>query len=86
MVLVCIGFVVFGLSACASPAELRQADETTCQNYGFRPGTPEFAGCLQQENLARNAYGGGYPSLDLGFGGFGFGGGGFGGGGIGFGF
>lgn len=72
------------LAGCASEEELRQADASTCQRYGFAPGTAAFANCLQQQNLARNA-GGVYPSVGLGVG-TGFGGGAIGGAGIGFGF
>ncbi len=61
---------LFGLAACASPAELRQRDEAACRSYGFVPGTPEFAACVQRESIARR-YGEG-PSLSLGLG-FGFG-------------
>lgn len=43
------------LAGCASPAELRQRDEAACRGYGFVPGTPAFAACLQRENLARQA-------------------------------
>src|SRR5215471_15430762 len=39
--------------SCTSPEELRREDEARCAGYGFQIGTPEFANCLQQENLAR---------------------------------
>jgi len=39
--------------SCVSPEELRREDEARCAGYGFQTGTPEFANCLQQENLAR---------------------------------
>src|SRR5215831_21324480 len=39
--------------SCASPEELRREDEARCAGYGFQTGTPEFANCLQRENLAR---------------------------------
>ena len=42
------------LSACTSPAELRDRDEAACASYGFQPGTLDFDRCLQQENLARS--------------------------------
>ncbi len=45
--------VLIGLAACVSPEELRRADEATCTSFGFKPGTPEFATCLQRESLAR---------------------------------
>ncbi len=41
------------LAGCVSEAELRQQDEAQCTSYGFKPGTDAFAGCVQQENLAR---------------------------------
>ncbi len=49
-------------AGCATPAEIRQADESRCASYGFRRGTAAFANCLQQEDLARR-YGGwsGWP-------------------------
>jgi hypothetical protein len=53
------------LSACISDAELRAQDEAQCASYGFERGTPAFAGCLQQETLARryilNSYDAGPP-------------------------
>jgi hypothetical protein len=53
------------LSACISDAELRAQDEAQCASYGFERGTPAFAGCLQQETLARryilNSYVAGPP-------------------------
>jgi len=39
--------------SCVSPEELRREDEARCVGYGFQTGTPEFANCLQRENLAR---------------------------------
>jgi hypothetical protein len=45
--------VLAGLAACASPEQIRAEDEATCVGYGFQRGTPDFAGCLQQESLAR---------------------------------
>jgi hypothetical protein len=45
--------IMLGLTACASPEELRAADEAACASYGFQPNTPDFAGCLQRESLAR---------------------------------
>ncbi|MGH6969798.1 MAG: hypothetical protein ACREEL_09305 [Stellaceae bacterium] len=41
------------LTGCVSDAELRQQDAAQCTSYGFKPNTDAFAGCLQQENLAR---------------------------------
>lgn len=39
--------------SCVSPEELRRADEARCAGYGFKPGTNDFANCLQGESLAR---------------------------------
>jgi hypothetical protein len=47
------------LFGCVSPEEMRQADIAACTSYGFQPATPDFAGCLQRENLARR-----YPPPD----------------------
>ena len=47
------GTAMAGLAGCASPEQLRAEDEATCAGYGFQRGTAEFAGCLQQESLAR---------------------------------
>ncbi|HZB90541.1 MAG TPA: hypothetical protein VE397_03805 [Stellaceae bacterium] len=41
------------LAACVTPDELRQQDQATCAGYGFKPGTNDFANCLQRESLAR---------------------------------
>src|SRR5690349_1708075 len=44
----------FALTAsCVSPEELRREDEARCAGYGFQTDTPDFANCLQRENLAR---------------------------------
>src|SRR5262252_6832387 len=45
--------VLAGLTRCASPEEIRAADEAACSSDGFQPNTPDFAGCLQRKNLAR---------------------------------
>lgn len=41
------------LASCVSPQELRAQDEAACASFGFKPGTDAYAGCLQQESLAR---------------------------------
>ena len=41
------------LASCVSPEEIRRHDEARCAGYGFKPGTPDFATCLQREALAR---------------------------------
>jgi hypothetical protein len=63
-----VTIVIAALSAlpgCVSEAELRAQDESQCVSYGFERGTPAFAGCLQQETLARryilNSYDAGPP-------------------------
>jgi hypothetical protein len=66
-----IGVVTIAIAAlsalpgCVSEAELRAQDEAQCASYGFERGTPAFAGCLQQETLARryilNSYDAGPP-------------------------
>ena len=63
-----VTIVIAALSAlpgCVSEAELRAQDEAQCASYGFERGTPAFAGCLQQETLARryilNSYDAGPP-------------------------
>ena len=57
--------VLSALSGCVSEAELRAQDEAQCASYGFERGTPDFAGCLQKESLARryilNSYDAGPP-------------------------
>jgi hypothetical protein len=50
---VALTLMLAGLTACASPEEIRAADEAACSSYGFQPSTPEFAACLQRESLAR---------------------------------
>lgn len=44
------------LAGCVSPEQLRAEDEAACTGYGFRPGTTDFATCLQNESLARQTY------------------------------
>lgn len=60
--------LLFGVTACASPEELRRQDAAACASYGFQPGTPEFAACVQRESIARRYGGGTGLSLGLGFG------------------
>ena len=45
--------VTLALTGCGTPEDLRRMDEARCQGYGFTPGTPDFAACLQRESLAR---------------------------------
>lgn len=52
-----IGAMLLALSGCVSPEQLRAQDEAACSAYGFLAGTPDFARCMQQENLSRrNSY------------------------------
>ena len=66
--------VLLAVAACVSPEQLRAQDEANCGSYGFQPGSPDFAACLQRENLARTYYQGSGTSLGVGLG-FGVGGG-----------
>jgi hypothetical protein len=45
--------MIAALTACASPEEIRAADEATCSSHGFQLNTPDFATCLQRQSLAR---------------------------------
>ena len=82
--LVVLSLIGFGLAACASAEEQRQVDTAACQRYGFAPGTPDFANCMQREQFARSQGSG--SSVSIGVGGGSCGRGGYGGAGIGFGF
>lgn len=53
---VALGLALAGLAGCASPEELRRADEASCAGYGFTPKTTDFDACLQREQLARQEY------------------------------
>lgn len=48
-----VGTTLLSLSGCVSPEQLRAQDQAACASYGFQNGTPDFAHCMQQENLAR---------------------------------
>jgi hypothetical protein len=54
--IVASAIILTGLTACVSPEEIRARDEATCAGFGFQPGTPDFASCLQRESLARRSY------------------------------
>jgi hypothetical protein len=41
------------LAACTSAEEFRAATEQACADYGYKPGTPDFAACLQQRTPGR---------------------------------
>ncbi len=51
--LIAASLLLASLSACVSAGELRTHDEAACRSFGFQPGTPDFAACLQRETLAR---------------------------------
>lgn len=51
-----LALALAGLAGCVTPEELRAQDEAACRSYGFQPGTPDFAACLQRESLARRYY------------------------------
>jgi hypothetical protein len=50
---------LIALAGCATAQDIRQRDEAACTSYGFKPGTTDFASCLQRESIARR-YGYGY--------------------------
>jgi hypothetical protein len=50
---VALTFMLAGLTACASPEEIRAGDEATCRSDGFQPDTPDFAACLQRQSITR---------------------------------
>ncbi|WP_420848005.1 hypothetical protein [Nitratireductor luteus] len=54
--LLALGFFVF-VTGCATmtPEERRAMDEQECRDFGFKPGTDAFAGCLQRIELDRRA-------------------------------
>jgi hypothetical protein len=47
------GLTVLTLAGCAASQAPRQEDEAICTRHGFQAGTPQFAACLQREELAR---------------------------------
>lgn len=64
MLAAALALALAGLTACVSPEELRREDEAACASFGFKPGTNDFAGCLQRESLARryDMYAPNYPA------------------------
>lgn len=84
--LLILSSIGLGLGACTSPEQQMQADAAACQSYGFAPGTPDFANCVQREQLTRRQGSSSSVGVGVGVGGGSFGRGGFGGGGVGFGF
>ena len=59
------GLTVLALAGCAASQAPRQADEAACTSYGFQVGTPQFAACLQREELARRCGAGDGATLAL---------------------
>lgn len=51
---------LLAVAGCVSDAELRKQDEAQCMGYGFKPGTTDFANCMQREDFARRYN---YPAL-----------------------
>jgi len=47
--------VAFVLSSCQTAEEIRASDEARCGGYGFRRGTENFANCLMNQDLSRQA-------------------------------
>ena len=52
-----LAIILAGLTACASPEEIRAGDEAACTSDGFQPNTPDFAACMQRQSLARQSSG-----------------------------
>jgi hypothetical protein len=48
-----LALLLLAVAGCVSAAEWRRRDEAQCASYGFKPGTTDFASCLQREDLAR---------------------------------
>jgi hypothetical protein len=59
---------------CVSPEEQAQFDAATCQRYGFAPNTPDFATCMQREQISRTYNTGSSVGIGVGRGGYGSGG------------
>jgi hypothetical protein len=58
-------------AGCVSPDEQAQFDAATCQRYGFIPNTPDFATCMQREQIARSYNTGSSVGIGVGAGSFG---------------
>jgi hypothetical protein len=56
---------VLALAGCAPSQTLRQDDEAACKNDGLQPETPQFAACLQREELARRCGSGATLALHI---------------------
>ncbi len=59
------GLTVLTLAGCTAWQASRQTDEAACTGYGFEAGTPQFAACLQREELARRCGAGATPALHI---------------------
>jgi len=59
---------------CVSQEQQTQFDTATCQRYGFAPNTPDFAACMQREQLARTYHTGSSVGVGVGGGSYGSGG------------
>ncbi len=59
------GLTLLTLAGCAASQAPRQADEAACTSYGFQAGTPQFAACLQREELARRCGAGATLALHI---------------------
>jgi hypothetical protein len=73
--------LALAIVGCVSQDEQTQFDTASCQRYGFAPDTPDFAACMQREQLSRNNNTGSSVGIGVGSGsrgsggavGFGFG-------------
>jgi hypothetical protein len=59
------GLTLLTLAGCTASQASRQADEAACTGYGFEAGTPQFAACLQREELARRCGAGATLALHI---------------------
>ena len=44
------------LTGCASVEELHARDEATCARKGLQPDSPDFAACVQEQQMLRRAF------------------------------
>ena len=59
------GLTLLTLAGCAASQAPRQADEAACTSHGFQAGTPQFAACLEREELARRCGSGAILALHV---------------------
>jgi hypothetical protein len=57
--------LALALAGCAASQAPRQADEAACTSLGFQVGTPQFAACLEREELARRCRSGATLALHI---------------------